>query len=339
MPSISIRRTIHLLIIAPLIAGMGLTGAIIFFAGREIVNHVVEDLSNEVSDHIIKHTQSYLNHPHIVLEGVLGAAKSEIADLDHFPSLEKYMWQLVRQDEGIQNMHFADEKGRFLGVQQSYQEKDRFHVKVKEDPKNSELKAHSLDDLGKRQKHITSYKYNPHSQHWYQHAKETKKSSWSKVYSASSDSILSISPVLPIYDRHNKLKGVLSVQISLSTISNFLKEDIASNDITAFVLDREGHIIASTANEVISVKTDKGHQRLAAINSSEPIIKATIKQILKQFETFDLITDKTFLTFNFSDKRQLVQIAPIENREHLDWLLAVVIPILDFLSFLCKIEG
>ncbi len=332
MPSISIRRIIHLLIIAPLITVMGLTGGIVFFAGREIVNHVAEDLSNEVSDHIIKHIQSYLNHPHVVLEGVLGASKSDIADLDHFPSLEKYMWQLVRQDKVIRNMHYADEQGRFLGVQQSHQNKDQFHVKVKEKPTDSAIKIHSLNNRGKRHKHIANYKYNPHSQHWYQHAKKTKKSSWSQVYSASSNSVLSISPVVPIYDRQNNLQGVLSVQISLNEISNFLQEDIDSSSITAFVLDRHGHIIASSAEELISLKTDEGHQRLAAINSSEPIIKATTKQILKQFETFHQITNKTFLTFNFDEKRQLLQIAPIENRENLDWLVAVVIPETNFMS-------
>ncbi len=275
MPSISIRRTIYLLIIAPLIAGMGLTGAIIFFVGREIVNDVTEDLSNEVSTHIVKHTQNYLNRPHVVLDGILGASKSEIADLDHFPSLEKYMFQLVRQDEGIKKLYYGDEQGRFLGVQQSHQNKDQFHVKVKENPTDSELKIHSLNDRGKRHKHIASHKYNPHSQHWYQHAKKTKQSSWSKVYADSSTSALSISPVVPIYDRQNKLKGVLSVQISLTEISNFLREVNTSSSIAAFIIDHDGHIIASSADELIYVKTDKGHQRLAAINSSEPIIKAT----------------------------------------------------------------
>ena len=331
MAFLSIRRTIHLLIIAPLITVMGLTGVIVFFAGREVVNHVAEDLSYEVSEHIVKYTQNYLDRPHLVLEGMLGTAKSEITDLNHFPNLEKYMWQLVRQDELLKYIFYGDEQGRFLGVQQSYKDREQFRVKVKEHI-DSDRKTHLLNQEGKRHQEVSSSDYDTHSRPWYQQAKKAQKPSWSQVYPASSSSILSISPVLPVYDRQNNLQGVLSVQISLNEISNFLQDIKDSSSLEAFIVDRKGYLIASSTKEVLSLKTDRGHQRLAAIDSSEPIIKSTAKNILQEFGNLNQITGKTFLTFNFAGTRQLVQIAPLQNREHLDWLVAVVIPETNFMS-------
>ena len=331
MAFLSIRRTIHLLIITPLITVMGLTGGITYFAGREIVHHVAEDLSYEVSEHIVKHTQNYLERSHLVLEGMLGASKSEIADLDHFPSLEQYMWQIVRQDELIQYVFYGDEKGRFLGVQQSHQDQNEFRVKIKENAK-SERKTHLLDEAGTREKELSSSTYHPHDRPWYQHAKKVKKPSWSRVYPASSSSILSISPVLPVYDTQDGLQGVLSVQISLNEISHFLQEIKDISSLEAFIIDREGYMVASSTEEELSFETEQGSQRLAVINSNEPIIKATAKQILHEFDDLTQITDRNFLTYKFEGKRQLVQIAPLKNRDNLDWMVAVVIPEANFMA-------
>ena len=331
MPFLSIRRTIHLLIITPLITVMGLTGVIIFFAGREIVHHVAEDLSYEVSEHIVKHTQNYLERSHIVLEGMLGASKSEIADLDHFPSLEQYMWQLVDQDELIQYIFYGDEQGRFLGVQQSHKNQNEFRVKVKESFE-SERKTHLLNEAGTREKELSSSNYHPHDRPWYQHAKKVKKASWSRVYPASSSSILSISPVLPVYDQQNSLQGVLSVQISLKEISHFLQEIKDSSSIEAFIVDREGYMVASSTEEELSFQTEQGNQRLAVINSNKPIIKATAKKILHEFDDLTQVKKRAFLTYKFEGKRQLVQIAPLKNRDNLDWMVAVVIPEDNFMA-------
>ncbi len=332
MASISIRRTIHLLIIAPLITVMGLTSAIIFIAGREIVNNVAEDLSTEVSEHIVKHTQNYLDLPHMVLQGISIADQSEVADLNDFTALEKYMWRLVTQDQGIHYLFYGDEQGRFLGVQQSSSDQEKFYVKVKNQGTESERKTYLLDKEGKRQKLIVSSKYNTQTRPWYQNAKEAKKATWSDVYAASSSSTLSISPILPVYDRQNKLQGVLSIQITLNEISSFLQQIKHSRSLEAFIIDRRGKMIATSAAESISVPTNKGKTRLKAINSSEPIIKATAKQTLQQFEDFQQIKQKTFFTFDFNHKRQLVQIVPLKNRHNLDWLVAVVIPEANFMS-------
>lgn len=329
--ALSIRRTIHLLIILPLISVMGLTSALIFIAGREIVNNVAEELSNEVTEHIVEHSQNYLDAPHVVLQQIAIAEQSGVVDFNNFASLKKYMWQLVKQNEAIDYVFYGDEQGRFLGVQQSNRSDD-LYLKIEDSTTKGERHTYSLDEGGKRQKLLVSSQYDPRSRPWYRTAKEVQSSAWSAIYPASSSSILSISPTLPIYKQPNRLQGVLSVQMSLNEISNFLAQVKQDRSMEAFILDRQGKIVATSAAESLSIPTEKGKRRLKAINSSQPLIKATAKQTLQQFEGLEQIRDSTFFTFDFDNKRQLVQLVPLKNRQNLDWLVAVVISEADFMS-------
>ncbi|MEM7759846.1 MAG: cache domain-containing protein [Cyanobacteria bacterium P01_A01_bin.40] len=328
---LSIRRTIHLLIILPLISVMGLTSALIFIAGREIVNNVAEELSNEVSEHIVEHSQNYLDTPHMVLQQISIAEQSGVVDFNNFTGLEKYMWQLVKQNEAIDYVFYGDEQGRFLGVQQSNRN-DNLYLKVEDGTTDGERQTYSLNDRGKRQKLLLSSQYDPRSRPWYRTAKQVQKPTWSEIYPASSSSVLSISPILPIYEQPNKLQGVLSIQMSLNEIGNFLAEIKQDRSMEAFILDRQGNIVATSAEESLSIVTETGNTRLKAINSTQPLIKATAKQTLKQFQALEKIRDRTFFTFDFANKRQLVQIVPLKNRHNLDWLVAVVIPEANFMS-------
>ncbi|MBE9048056.1 cyclic nucleotide-binding domain-containing protein [Pleurocapsales cyanobacterium LEGE 10410] len=330
MASISIRRTIHLLIIAPLISVMGLTSAIIFIAGREIVSHVGEDLSTEVSEHIVEHTQNYLDLPHLVLQNMAIAKASGAIDFNDFASLEKYMWQLVTKNDALQYVFYGDEERRFLGVQQSNSQ-DKFYVKVKEE-QNAERKTYLLDERGNRADLVVSSEYSTLTRPWYQAAKRVQQPTWSEIYPASSSSILSISPIVPVYDRGENLQGVLSIQISLNEISNFLQEIKHSRSMEALIIDRQGQIIATSTAESLATPTEGGSRRLKAIDSREPIVKATVRQTLEQYNNFEQIDNKTFFTFDFANKRQLVQIVPLKNRQNLDWLVAVVIPEANFMA-------
>ena len=333
MAAISIRQTIYLLIIAPLVSVMGLTGIIVFLGGRQIVHHMGEELSQEVTEHIVEHTRNYLDRPHVILEGIQIVSKSKVGDLNNFPILEKYMWNLVYHDDSLSYIFYGDEQGRFLGVQQSNNnDKQDFVVKIKDESTGTKRHTYALDAQGQRKKLLSTPKdYDTNSRPWYQNAKKFQQSRWSSVYLSSSKSILSISPLVPVYNQ-GKLQGVLSIQISLADISNFLQELKNSRSLEAFIIDREGNIIASSANESPSISTAQGERRLQAVNSSEPIIKSTARQIRQQFADFNQIQEKTFFTFDIKGKRQLVQIVPLKNRQSLDWLVAVAIPETNFMS-------
>lgn len=326
MPTISIRQTIYLLIIAPLVSVMGLTGVIIFIGGRQIVHHVGKELSQEVTAHIVKHTHSYLERPHVVLDGIQIASKSNAGNLNNFSTLEKYMWNLISQDDSLSYIFYGDEEGKFLGVEQSHTNKEDFVVKVKDKSTGTERHVHSLDAQGKRKGRLHKKDYDHRSRPWYKEGKKYQKSSWSSIYTPTSKPILAINPQVPVYSQ-GELQGVLSIQISLTDISNFLYKLKNSRSLEAFIIDRQGNIIASSAN------TQAEKTRIVkAVNSSEPIIKSTAKQILQQFADFNQIKEQTFFTFDVQGKRQLVQIIPLENRQSLDWLVAVAIPEDNFMA-------
>jgi PAS domain S-box-containing protein len=71
---------------------------------------------------------------------------------------------------------------------------------------------------------------------------------------------------------------------------------------------------------------------LLAINSTNPQIQAAAQQLLQRFGSFQAITGKQQLDFQFSDQRQFLRVIPFRDRRGLDWLIAVVVPESDFMT-------
>jgi hypothetical protein len=100
---------------------------------------------------------------------------------------------------------------------------------------------------------------------------------WSDPYPFASNSELGISAARRLITASGKLLGVIAVDYKLSTLAKSLY--VADDDFLAFVVDKDGVLIASSA---FGAAVDGFNNRVVAVDSPNPVIAATAAAIYSE---------------------------------------------------------
>jgi phosphoserine phosphatase RsbU/P len=318
-------------------AAVGLVGYLSWQSGRKAVNNLSAQLRDEISNRIETHTLTYLNKVQAIAQVAVSAMDSNNVNPDDFHALERFFWQIVSHKELENYIYYANVKGHFLGVE--LREDGNFYLAIKNESTEPNRRIYQLDSQNRRVKVVRTHKLDPRVRPWYKNAVEAGKPTWSSIYGFASRNppLLGISPVIPVYNKSNVLRGVLSMDIRLSEISQFLKNLVTSPSGQSFIIERSGNLVASSKIEQpFTIKEngkDRTVERIKAIDSNESVVAATTRYLLQTYGDLNNISDSIKLEFKDSDNNlQFVHINPLRDGRGIDWLIVVVIPERDFME-------
>ena len=114
------------------------------------------------------------------------------------------------------------------------------------------------DDLRLKQSHVEDTKYAVTDQEWFREAIRSNDENWSTLTTHPNGERLAAAFAAPI-QIDQKPAGVIAIIIELTRVSNFLSQLTVGKSAGAFILDREGGVVAAPdpdASEVMALKTD-----------------------------------------------------------------------------------
>lgn len=326
------KLSLQTLLIVPFVlqifAAVGLTGYLSFRNGQKAINDLANRLSNEVSDRIHQHLDTYLATPQQINQINADAIKLGQLDLQNFPKVGHFFWKEM-QVFNVGYIFYSSAEGNYVG---SGYFLDPGKVAIDELSAKTKGKTHSYhtDGQGNRIHLEYVYDYEPRNDLVYKQAIRSRKPIWSKITNWEGfPEILSIASGYPIYN-NKSLQGVLVVDIRLSQISDYLRKIAVSSSGKIFIIERDGMLVASSSQEHPFKITNKKAERINAVNSSETLIKSTATYLNKTFGSFREITENHNLQFTEKGRRQFVRTAPWQDKFGLDWLVVVVVPESDF---------
>ncbi len=311
-----------------IVAVVALVGYFSWRNGQKTVNNFALQLSSQVTSRIARHLESYLNVPHLFLAINAASVRNGILDIEDFSTLQKHFWSEIQLSDAIEYLYFGDENGNFMGVQKYLD--GRTVVKFRDWYSAPNREIYLLDHQGNRTEFLKSSEYDPRTRPWYQETIKAQAPTWSSIYVSADLGMLQITPAIPVYDASDRLRGVLGINLMLAQISEFLNAIEISESGEAFIIERNGDLVASSTLESPFTQTKGEPERLNALNSQEPAIQLTMQQLLKELKTLDNIDNSQHFIFKINGEKQLVQISPIKDKRGLNWLIVVVIPRADF---------
>ncbi len=337
---ISGRLPLRLVLIAPFVlqifGTVGIVGYLSFKNGEKAVNDLATQVNTQISNRIQQHVLAYLDKSHQTLEVTYAGIKSGNIDLDDFAALQRYFWQIVQNRDMEAYISFGNANGEFVGVER--QENGRFQLKIRDRTIAPMREVYYLDDSGDRDKLVTSAKYDPRSRPWFEAAVQAGKPSWSKIYPFFSrkNTLLGITPVHPIYKPTGELIGVLAINVTLLHITEFINTLKISQSGQSFIMERSGDlVVSSTIAQPFRVKGEgekREIERLKAVDSDQPTVKATAQYLRDRFGDFKDIRQSQQLKFQINGAWQYAQVVPTQDSRGLDWLVVVVVPESDFMA-------
>ncbi|HEY9647292.1 MAG TPA: cache domain-containing protein, partial [Chroococcidiopsis sp.] len=317
-----------------LTAVVGVTGYLSFRNGQHAIDDVTAQLRDKISDEIALHLDQHLTLPHQINRINADAIQRfNLHDPNDMGKLRDYMfWQLL-QFPDVSYINFGGTQAEYAGAGRTadgslvIETSDRstqfvdtiIHVDAQKKPTG---KVETYPD------------YDPRVRPWYQSAETVKRPVWNAIYQYYIEENLGISASQPAYDRSGNFIGVLSTDLYLSQISNFLEELAVGQTGRTFIIDRDGLIVASSSHEVPFVTRPGQDQaeRLRAADSQDPLIRATAIDLEAQFDDLGQINRSYQLNFTYNHERSWVQVSPFTDGRGLDWLIVVAIPERDFMA-------
>jgi phosphoserine phosphatase RsbU/P len=321
-------RTAFVIPIILLIAiAIGTVGYISFLNARIAVDDLSLQLRRELTDRTIRQMQSYIDNTFTI--NTINVSSFQLGQIE--PSDDRSHKQFFHQVKLLPFISAVycgrESDGGFLSLGKIRKNKPLLVSTV--NPKQSPLREYfMLDQDGQKGELVERLDkiYDPRVRPWYKKAKTVGKPVWSDIYIDFNTALPTISASSPAFATDGKFIGVCSVDLFLpKEFSQFLRTLKIGRNGVAFVTDQQGVMVASSTTEPLFVEDGDRKTRLPAINYGNPMVQDTAQYLQKN------LSDRYgFYEFDLRQRKQLLQVVPLNDERGLKWILVISIPAANF---------
>lgn len=309
-----------------IVGTVGLVGYFSYRNGEEAVSDLTTQLEAEISDRVAERLTAYLQTPHRINATNADAIRLGQLDLTDQNNLKRHFLQQIQVFDSLNRIYFSNTQG---GLVSTGNDERGFSVALTENFTQGKLRVYSVDRQGNYQKLlINRNNYDTRERPFYQTAVAAGKPTWSPIYLyVPADLGLGIAASYPFYDQTGTLQGVLSTDLSISAVSEFLQTFNVGKQGRIFILEKNGLMVADSVDTLAVYKQDasKTDQRISATQVNDPLIQATTQQLVAEWGSFNTLNQSQSLKFKQNGEYNFVQVTPFQDDYGLDWLIVVVL--------------
>jgi signal transduction histidine kinase/serine phosphatase RsbU (regulator of sigma subunit) len=331
---IPLRSVLVVPYVIQIVTAVGIVGYISFRNGQQSINEVTSLLRHEIVARIEQRLNNYLSIPHLINKINVNAARLGTLDMNDLSSKTRYFWQQIKAFESVNLIYVGNEQGEYVGSNRLQDEKN-ITINFSNQETNGYYESYLTDTNGNLVKLLRRppRQYDPRQRPWYIETVKKNKPIWSSIYTFFSTPALGITATHPFFGEDGKLVAIFANDISLSSISQFLRGLKVGKTGQSFIMESSGLFVAtSTPEEPYIIDKNGNAQVMDATMSSNPITKATALYLRSQLGQNIEINQWQQRTFEFEGKRLFLEIAPLRDSSGINWVIVVVIPEEDFME-------
>ena len=295
---------------------------------KAMLQHARDRLA-EAGVNASEHSNGFLKPARESAELLMRVLENRIISIDDVDQLENFLFQSLNNDTEISGVYFGDEDGNFTYVMRS-EGPGPYRTKImrpQSDDPGAQLIWRAPDYAVLERKQDPTDTYDPRKRPWYEMAMHAASAIWTEPYIFFSSRQPGITFAVPIVI-DDTLKGVVGVDIELSTISNFLSQLALSEHASALILDENGNVIAhANMSEIIEGRTSQALGFVAIKEIGDPVTQAAFAGL----GSSDALENAQEIQFEFEYQRDkyVSLLKPLSGVE-LPWFMAVYAPENDF---------
>ena len=321
-------------LVALTVLATGLVGYLSFHNGQRAVNDVAYQLRNEITIRIEEQVYTFLDTPNQINQINANIVGQGMIAADDAATLEHHFWEQIQIFDSVSSIYFGNVDGGLANAGREAED-GSLYVIATDGFVSGPFNKYATNDEGERTDLlVTVPDFDARTRLWYSDAVDSGEAVWSDVYIVFTGHDMAIATGLPVYDEDQQLLGVVSVDLFLSQLSNFLQNLDIGETGEAFIIEHPGLLIASSSKEKPFTEPDEDgvQRRLFAYESENPLISGAFSVLDEESYGYGYITETQQFGFEIDGVRHFVQVSPIDNDAGLDWLVVVVIPESDFMA-------
>ena len=340
---LSLRTALIVPFLLLILLGVGLTGWLSLQNSEQAINEVTLQLRKEISTRIQEHLDYYLQLPRIANLQAISELQSGFIKLSQPQSVIQHLMHQLKSYPGLSHIQISTAKGEMVGIERG--QNGFFRLELANNSTQSNLHVYNIDTEGQKiqEKPIRIVpNYDPRKLEWYiktearQHASwhiQSGKSQWSHIFNFLGHTWLALSYSTPIFDEKGNLQAVLSSNVVLDKVSEFLQTLKVGKSGHTFIIERDARLVATSTQDKLfelELKTLKT-KRFSAHDSDNLMLRTSEAYLHEKFGELDKIQSAQSLDFKLDKEKHFLQVLPYK-KEGLDWLILVVVPEADYMD-------
>ncbi len=288
---------------------------------KKAVENLAKQLQVQIFVNIREKLGDYLAMPHRLNRLNADIIAQNPAIIEDLESLRPVYIRQIRAFETLATVAAGVEKqGNFVGV--ARREDEFFSSGLMNRDKDSTYRVSLLDRQGKAIRLLTETPdYDARTRPWYKTAAESGKAAWSPVYIWAAGTGIGITAALPVYDTGGSLIAVQQSALTLEFISSFIQKLRMEKSVQVFIAEPDGMLVASSDSEKVIRKGPSGFERIQAVESNTPFIRAASAHLIRQFGKMSGIPANYHKNTEIDGQRYFIAASALNDPHGLNWIL------------------
>ena len=325
-----------LLIVVPalVIAGTSL------YTGLQAVDVLSRQLMNDISARVGQMAVHQLEEAAVTMRATFPNADDSFnASLEVFADNEKLERKLFELTAGTRTtgyLYFARENGSFVGVDRGRPGARAAATVRLQEPGGKPRQNFTSRNPGDRSRlpEIEARIFDARERPWYKLAKSAQRLIWAPVYVSFASGALVTTVAQPVVTASGSLFGVLAADVELSELSTFMKSISVSANGVAFIVDRDGMLVATSTPDQPFRSEGGVQKRVAARDSPNEMVRAAAQWWRTPGR--DNATVPVIALITSTGENVDVAARRVTGIEGIDWDIVVAIPRSDFTAPIVK---
>jgi signal transduction histidine kinase len=327
---VPLRAVLIVPFVIQIVAAVGLTGYLSLRNGQTAVNQVADELRREITNRIEERLRSYLDVPAQVNQFNADMIEQGLLDISDLSQLDDYLLRQIRQFDQLTSIAITTTAPDYVEVITF--DRQAFTINVWNKAGTGILQW-TIDQQGNRSETEATPTYDHRQRPWWRDTLRLDRPNWSRPFAAITPQRLIISLNQPIYNPQGEAIGVIGSDLSLLAIRDFLNSLKIGETGETFIIERDGSLIAASTSELPFRSLGEGKaERLLAIDSDDPLVRATARHLQQEFGSFHRLNQAKLEFATAEGHQQFLQVMPFQDPRGIDWLVIVVIPEADFME-------
>ncbi|MBN8487443.1 MAG: diguanylate cyclase [Burkholderiales bacterium] len=332
--SLSLRQllTVPYVVLVLLLAVM--IGLLSYRAGRTAVDSLSGQLLGETVGRISQAVEKHVFGSAAVLEVAFPEGLTAPARLaDDLDALRTRFWQATSVHRELNNYaYYGDEQGHFFGLWRDSAQDAQVRLRTAGSGPRTLYRMHGI--RGPLVEPVVEDKvFEPRERPWYQASRDSGTEIWTSIYIDFRTQGLVATRARRVPNADGGLGGVVATDVSLQSLSDFVRSLPLSPNGLAFVAEPDGKLIATSRGSYLRQGADGRSERLDAEQSDNPLLVATHRAVRELMALpGDHGATRTIKISGPDGAAVQVAWARIRDAAGLDWVIAVAVPRSDFLQ-------
>ncbi|MEB3295820.1 MAG: ATP-binding protein [Synechococcales bacterium] len=319
-----------------ILLAVGLTSYFSLQQGEAAVRKLALRLQTETSDRIQQHLSRHLTIPPKLNQINADALQMRAIDRNDLTLLGRYFCKQMQSFE-VGYISWGTPQEDFIGVERL----DSGELVINEQSKATQRKLKIYEtnqNCDRTRLQGMNSNYQPLQEGWYIDTKKAGKPSWSGIFAWNDKpGVLSITANYPLYGKNQQLQGIISTDLILTQLRDFLKQESVSAQGRIFILEpasREptGFLVASSTPD-LPFRTLQGKaERLKGSETQDGWVRAIAQQLPQQVGDLTKLEKPQSFMNRVAGQQQYVNVTPWRDRLGLSWLIVVVVPEAEFMA-------